>query len=102
MDSSSTRVSVRVFGEDYTILGEAEPSTILEIARMVDERLKELEQAMPQASRERLAVLCAMNLADELLQSLSLEKTSANPIAEEKTKKIISLLEEGIIGDSYS
>ncbi len=100
MESTPTRVQVRILGEDYTIVGDAEEATIRELARTVDERLRELKQALPNASTSRLAVLCAINLADELYQ-LKNSELSQGPVLEEKTRKIISLLEEGIIGDIY-
>jgi cell division protein ZapA len=100
MDSVPSRVQVKILGEDYTILGDADESTIRGLASMVDERMRELKQSLPTASNSRLAVLCAMNLADELHQ-LKNSETGFHPVLEEKTKKLISLLEEGIIGDIY-
>lgn len=97
-----SRVNVKILGEDYTILGDADESTILSIAELVDERMKELKKSLPNAGNTRIAVLCAMNLADELHQLRNNPSDDSQyPILEEKTKKIISLLEEGIIGDVY-
>lgn len=103
METSPSRVRVRILGEEYTIVGDAEETTIRNLAAMVDERMHELKQALPNASISRLAVLCAINLADELNQwKLSVhDQPSTQPAVLEKTKKIISLLEEGIIGDIY-
>ncbi|MCG9876591.1 MAG: cell division protein ZapA [Leptospiraceae bacterium] len=103
METSPSRVKVRILEEDYTILGETDQTTIVEIARMVDERCKELQASLPSASKTRIAILCALNIADELHQAKNLNEGSepSNPLIEEKTKKIISLLEEGIIGDIY-
>lgn len=100
MENPASRVQVKILGEDYTILGDADEETIRSLATMVDERMRELKSAIPNASPTRLAVLCAMNLADELNQLRNSESAS-HPILEEKTKKLISLLEEGIIGDVY-
>jgi cell division protein ZapA len=103
MESSPSRVRVRILGEEYTIVGDADETTIRNLATMIDERMQELKQALPSASTSRLAVLCAINLADELNQlKLSIsDQPSIPPAVLEKTKKIISLLEEGIIGDIY-
>jgi len=103
METSPSRVKVQILEEDYTILGETDQSTIVELAQMVDERCRELQSSLPSASKTRIAILCALNLADELYQSRNINQGSepTNPLLEEKTKKLISLLEEGIIGDIY-
>ncbi len=103
METSPSRVKVRILDEDYTIVGDAESSTILSIAQMVDEKCQELSSALPSASKTRIAILCALNMADELYQAKSSQENlvPVNPLIEEKTKKILSLLEEGIIGDFY-
>lgn len=86
MESSQSRVQVKILGEDYTILGDTDESTIRGLASMVDERMRELKSSLPTASIGRLAVLCAMNLADELHQ-LKNSETGFHPVMEEKTKK---------------
>ena len=103
MEPAPSRVRVRILGDEYTIVGDADERTILALAETVEERMRELQNAMPQASKTKIAVLCAMNIADELAQwKLSVDiNPSEHPEIEEKTKKIISLLEEGIIGENY-
>lgn len=103
METSPSRVKVRILDEDYTIVGDTEATTIVSIAQMVEDKCQELSYALPTASKTRIAILCALNIADELYQLKSSHENleSVNPLIEEKTKKIISLLEEGIIGDFY-
>ncbi|EOQ87668.1 cell division protein ZapA [Leptospira yanagawae serovar Saopaulo str. Sao Paulo = ATCC 700523] len=99
---NSHKITKQIFGETYTIVGEASSGYISEVADYVESRLLELGKVLPNASKTKLAVLCALNLADELFQMRDLNsKTSINPELEERTKKIISLLEEGIIGDHF-
>ncbi|TGL57964.1 cell division protein ZapA [Leptospira ognonensis] len=103
-DSAPTpqKITKQIFGESYTIVGEASATYINSIAEYVEERLKEVSSSLPNASKTKVAVLCALNLADELFQlkEKSLEPAVTKEI-EDRTKKIISLLEEGIIGDIY-
>ncbi|TGN17707.1 cell division protein ZapA [Leptospira idonii] len=100
--SSPQKITKQIFGESYTIVGEASPKYISQVADYVEERLKEISSSLPNASKTKVAVLCALNLADELFQlrekGLASEETKE---IEDRTKKIISLLEEGIIGDIY-
>ncbi|MCB1173299.1 MAG: cell division protein ZapA [Leptospiraceae bacterium] len=111
MSASNTdqnaRVHVEILGERYTIKGEADPGYISEVARLVDERMRELSQSSNRATgnnRARLAVLTAINLADELLQA-RMDSSAKMPMSavmefEERTHQLISLLDEGLIGDS--
>ncbi|AVQ10771.1 Cell division protein ZapA [Leptospira santarosai] len=99
------RVKVRILGEEYTILSEAGEDYIYSLAEDVDRKLRELGAGMPGASRQKLAILAALNFADELQQAkeikdkpLSGGSTGTGEI-EEKTRKLITMLEEGIIGD---
>ncbi|MCZ8342732.1 MAG: cell division protein ZapA [Leptospira sp.] len=96
------KITKQIFGETYTIVGETSSDYIREVADYVELRLQELAVSLPTASKTKLAVLCALNLADELFQMKSKSvQSSVDPNLEERTKKIISLLEEGIIGDRF-
>ena len=96
------RTSVEILGERYTIRGEAEPGYIAEVGRMVDERMRELQAGAPHLSRSRLAVLAAINIADELLQERMSHEEEDDSVAEmaRRANQLITLLDEGLIGDS--
>lgn len=95
--SDLNRATVSILGESYTIRGEAEPGYIAEVAELVDARMRELRAASPQIPKARLAVLAAINLADELLQARRGKEAFE---VERRTKQLISLLDEGLIGDT--
>ena len=105
LHKKNSRVQVEILGERYTIQGDAEPGYISEVAHLVDDRMRELTQAVGAGTgRARLAVLTAINLADELLQtrmdqSQKVDIQTINEV-EERTYQLISLLDEGLIGDS--
>lgn len=98
------RVRVDIFGETYTVRGDgANPEYIATLARAVDERMRELAARSPAMPRNRLAVLVALNLADDLTQC-RLEKADRGPDPEllmQKTRYLIGLLDEGMIGDGF-
>lgn len=60
------RVTVQICNEEYVVRGNARPEYIERLARQVDERIRALAERHPRASVGRLAVLAALNLADEL------------------------------------
>ncbi len=96
------RVTVTILGETYTIRGEAEPGYIQEVTSLVENRMQSLRNASGDLSRLKLAVLTAVNLADELLQERMKKKEADNPDSvalAQKASQLISLLDEGLIGD---
>ena len=97
-----TRVMVDILGDSYTIKGQAEPGYIADVARFVDSRMRELSRLGKSHSKTKIAVLTAINLADELLQlkggGASAERSDE---LSRRTEQLITLLDEGLIGDTY-
>lgn len=60
------KVSVEIFNEDYTVRGDENPEYIEMLASYVDRRMKMIHQRNPNLSNTKIAVLTALNLADEL------------------------------------
>lgn len=61
------RVEVRILGDTYAIRSHhASAEQVQRVADRVDIRLTDLRQRYPNLSLHRLAVLAALNLADEL------------------------------------
>ena len=60
-----SKVKVRIYGQDYTIAGDRDEDTIREIAAYVDGKMKEIGRNFSQTAQGSLAVLAAVNVADE-------------------------------------
>ena len=91
------RVKTEIFGDEYVIVGDADPEYIQEISSQVDSRMRELAKQNKNFSKTKLAILTAVNLADEMNQ------VKQNPGSidqmELAAKRLISMLDEGITGD---
>ncbi len=59
-------VQVEIFGQTYSIKGVADPGYIKSLAAFVDERMKEAQKATGTVDSSRVAILAALNIADEL------------------------------------
>lgn len=83
------RVSVKIFGQNYTIVGTKDSDTIMEIADYVDKKMREISELAPDMPRQMMAVLAAVNLADEYYTTgVELTKTMARAEkAEEENAK---------------
>lgn len=64
--SGVNRVAVSIFNEEYVVKGEENPEYIEMLASFVDRRMKMIQQRNPNLSSTKVAVLTALNLADEL------------------------------------
>ena len=64
----SQAFEIEVYGHRYTIRGDGEEGYVQELARLVDERMRTLATHMKNATPMQLAVLTALNLANELNQ----------------------------------
>lgn len=63
------RVTVKIMGEEYTIRGSGPPEAMEQAARRVDELMRSLTRDNSGLGDYKIAVLAAINLADELLKS---------------------------------
>ncbi len=61
-------VQVEIFGTEYTLKSDTDVEHVRKIAQMVDERMRRLAANSTIKSPSKLAVLTALNIADELHQ----------------------------------
>jgi len=66
---SATTTEVEIFGATYVIRGGQEPEYLTQLADEVDRRMRELASHTVSPEPGRLAILTALNLADELSRS---------------------------------
>lgn len=95
------KVRVNIYGQSYNISGEASPDYIHELAEYVSEKMEEVGSNISSANSLQVAILAALNIADEFFQ-LKKFNTGIDGAVEEKTREIISLLDEGLIGDIFA
>ena len=61
-------VHVEIFGQDYAVRGGEDPGYVERLASYVDEHMKEVSRAGGAVDSLRIAVLAALNIADERFQ----------------------------------
>lgn len=81
------RVTVRIYGQEYTIAGEMPREHIMRVADYVDSKMREIAEVMPMGSAVSLAVLSAVNAADEYLRREK-ENEELKAACEEKAAEI--------------
>ncbi len=68
MGTKKHKVVVQIFGDNYPLKGDAEPERIMKVAALLDERMRETAFSNPRVSTTMVAVLTALNIADEYLR----------------------------------
>ena len=68
------KVIVKINGSEYPMVGEKSEQHMLNVARYVDEEIKRISEANPKLSTSVLAILSAVNIANELYDAIKLER----------------------------
>jgi cell division protein ZapA len=63
-------VTVTIFGREYTLRAQDDQGYLVDLARTVDERMQEAATVAGETSPLQVAVLAALNLADDLKREL--------------------------------
>jgi len=89
--------TIEILGREYKIRGAADAAYVQELARYVDAKLREVSQGAAGAATDRVAILAAINIADELFQ---LRRGSAEEFSsiERRAQSLIRLLDESLAG----
>ena len=66
--SRKNRITVDIYGVQYTIVGTESASHIRHVASMVDEKMREISSMNPSLDTNRLAVLTAINAVNDYLK----------------------------------
>lgn len=92
----ANKVSVRIYGQDYVIGGEESSEHIIRVADYVDAKMKEIARSIPLEATSSLAVLTAVNAADDYYRLLDAETELKNTNAELEAdvQRYIQLWEE--------
>lgn len=64
----TTSIDVEIFGAVYHVRGEQDPDYLRRLAEVVDGKMREISHHLPVVDSGKIAILAALNLADELLQ----------------------------------
>ncbi len=65
---ATTSLDVEIFGGVYHVRGEQDPEYLKKLADVVDGKMREISHHVPVVDSGKIAILAALNLADELLQ----------------------------------
>jgi cell division protein ZapA len=79
MEPDGTTV-VTIYGQQYTVRGGPDAEHVHQIAAFVDSKMREAARGSSQVSSLRVAVLAAMNIAEELHQERAREQSDQDAL----------------------
>lgn len=68
MTRTTTTTDVEIFGSTYHVRGDKDPELLQDLAGLVDGKMREIAQQVSTVDTAKIAILAALNIADELLQ----------------------------------
>jgi cell division protein ZapA len=86
MENNSHSYKVVIYNQTYSLRSDHGPDYIHELAAYVDKRMGEIASATMTVDSLRVAILAALQIADELYQARNEIKETENQIAERSTK----------------
>ncbi|HKO00831.1 MAG TPA: cell division protein ZapA [Thermoanaerobaculia bacterium] len=95
MDGKHDSTMVEIFGQTYNVRGEGDPDYLTELARFVDSRMREVAAQVATVDPVKIAILAALNIADEFSRYRK-QRDSAAGIWLEKTEEISDRLNKVI------
>ena len=94
MDPQKKSAKVTIFGNDYNIQATEDPEYIERIAQYVDGKMRELQERSTISSSTKIAILAAMNIADELHR----ERGGVGRLQERLDERVAELA--GVLGEN--
>ena len=95
MKDDEKSYTVNIFGTDYPLKSHANINYVKKVADYVDAKMKEVHRAKPNRPLHQIAILAAMNITDELLQSREIDRQKHLSF-EEKVTNLAKQLEKSI------
>jgi len=83
----ANQVKVKIFGQEFTIKGEDTAEYVEGLADFVDKKMREVAAASSVITSHKVAILTAINIADELFR-LRKEKEEAEAALRERVENL--------------
>ena len=86
-------ITVTIYGQEYTLKGDAEAAYVEKVALLIDQKMREIAENSSLESPSKIAILAAVNLADELLRERQQHQDTLR-VLEERSGQIASFLDK--------
>jgi len=88
-------VKVQIFGQTYAIQGDLDARYVQDLAKYVDQKMQAIADATATVDTQKIAVLAALAIADEL-HSAQRERTDREELLREQAERCLTLVERAL------
>jgi cell division protein ZapA len=88
-------VKVQIFGQTYTIRGELDERYVQRLAAYVDGKMSAIADATATVDTQKVAVLAALAIADEL-HTIRKDRTDQEDLLREQAERCLTLVERAL------
>jgi cell division protein ZapA len=92
-NSNGNAIKLTIYGTEYPIKGDTDIDYIKQVAGYVDQKMYEVERNTSAKSSLKVAILAALNIADELFRERS-EKENSIKKFEDRLNRLSKLIED--------
>lgn len=93
---STARATVEIFGQRLGLRTDADSARLLELAQFVDGRMKEVAERSSSVDTVKIAILTALNIADELFDERETDQDDRHKQLELRAARLVSKLEDAM------
>jgi cell division protein ZapA len=88
-------VKVEIFGQTYSIQGDLDQAYVQKLARYVDEKMNAIADVTRTVDTQKVAVLAALAIADEL-HGMQRERSDREELLREQAERCLTLVERAL------
>ena len=88
-------VKVQIFGQTHTIRGDLDERYVQKLAAYVDEKMSAIADATATVDTQKVAVLAALAIADEL-HTIRKDRTDEEDLLREQAERCLTLVERAL------
>ncbi len=86
---------VQIFGQTFSIGGELDEEYVQKLAAYVDEKMRAISEMTPTVDTQKIAVMAALAIADEL-HTLRSDRTDRDELLKEQAERCLNLVERAL------
>jgi cell division protein ZapA len=88
-------VKVEIFGQTYSIQGDLDQAYVQKLAKYVDEKMNAIADVTRTVDTQKVAVLAALAIADEL-HGMQRERSDREELLREQAERCLTLVERAL------
>lgn len=87
------RFHIKLLGQELSVLSDSGDDHVARVVKYVNDKVEEIESNFSNFNTLNVAILAALNIADEFLKSMAVEENTFNQL-ENRSETLIDMIDE--------